>query len=134
MLAACKEFQRGLAIGMTMHQHSKSDVARALGVTRQTIHAWLKDFRRGKWKALKPPGGPKSTSERSDRLLLRLAKKHNFSSTRVLQKMWRMNVSLTTIYRRLVRAGFNKRRPYICPLLQPHHKIRRFSWAMTRCT
>lgn len=133
MSAACKEFLRGLAIGMTMHQHSKSDVARALGVTRQTIHAWLKDFRRGKWKASKPPGRQKSTSERSDRLLLRLAKKHNFSSIRELQ-MWRMNVSLSTIYRRLVKAGFRKRRPYICPLLQPRHKIRRLNWAMTRCT
>ena len=78
-------------------------------------------------------GRKSKTSTRSDRLLTRLAKKHNYSSARELLNMWNIKVSVHTVYRRLRTSGLYRRRPLIAPLLTKQHRREREMWAMKKC-
>ena len=128
-----KAFVRGLAIGMMLKEHTKSEVAKVLGVSRQTTYRWLREYEKGKFLPQKSSGRRSKTSARSDRLLVRLAKKNNFSSVSQLLRMWQCKVSIASTYRRLRAAGLHKRRPLVCPLLTSTHKKMRESWCMKRC-
>lgn len=124
---------RGFAVGLSMKMVNVTEIAKMVNVDRRTIQRWKKKHLEKEYCDKRTTGRPKKTTNRSDRLLTRLARKHNFSSARDLLCMWKERVSLQTIYRRLRIAGLRKRASFCAPLLSRTQKKSRESWAMKKC-
>jgi len=81
-------------------------------------------------------GGPRKTTARQDRHLIRLARQNRFMSARRLRDRWqgvlRQRVSRQLVNQRLVEAGYRARRPRRRPLLTPMHRKARHRWAEYR--
>lgn len=125
-------FFRGYALGLLENKKSVVQVSRQLGVSKRTIFRWRREFRAGKVLKGHSPGRGLKTSDRSNRLLVRLAKAHHLSSARELIQFWRERVCVSTVYRRLRASGIRKRRRLVVPVLTPRHREERLRWAMTR--
>ncbi|MCL4150923.1 UNVERIFIED_CONTAM: hypothetical protein GTU68_041550 [Idotea baltica] len=122
-----------MAIGLSRDRLPIEDISNELEIPKTTIYRWLHQYHNeGKISFEKSPGRRKSTCERSDRLLNRLATIHNLSSGRELLQLWRERVSIQTVYNRLRRAGFRKRRRAIVPFLSPANIAGRLQWSMAR--
>lgn len=136
MTRESKAFIRGLAVGLSLQKTTILDISRRLNVTRQSVYRWIEEYNtRGKMASQKPKGRSKKTSDRSNRLLVRLAKQHNFSSATHLRRLSGLQlISIGTIYRRLKAAGLRKRRVAVCPVLTRAHMAARLDWAMRRVT
>ena len=126
-------YMRGLAVGLSMEKKSKTEIARLLKVSRGSVNNWINNHNRNKFCLGRSSGRRVKTTARNDRLLLRLALKHKFSSAKQLLSMWRVRVGVRTVYNRLLKAGLRKRRPYVAPLLTNIHKKMREKWAMRKC-
>ena len=128
-----KAYIRGLAVGMTMDKRSVTDVAKTLKVSRRTVQRWKARHERREIHDRRVNGPKLKTTSRSNRMLIRLAEKHRFSSARELLTMWRERTCLQTIYNRLRSVGLRKRKCFCGPLLSKSHKKARLSWAMRKC-
>ena len=80
-------------------------------------------------------GRKRSTSERDDRQLARLAKKNRFCSSKRLAGMWKetgVEASDRTAHRRLHEQGFRCRIPAVKPLLNGRQRQKRLKWCRER--
>ena len=77
-------------------------------------------------------GRPRQTTKRSDRFLVRLAKKHHLSSAQALLQQWEQRVSRWIVRRRLLEKQLRSYRPALCPKLTRHHMGRRLQWCMAK--
>ena len=125
---------RYIAVGMSMAGSSASDIGRRLEVPRTTVVGWLAKFQRtGDVERLIGSGRPRSTTERSNRRLVRICRSNRFSSSASLLKSWGEEVTARTLRNRLHEAQMFSRKPAVHPLLSPSHKARRLAWSMARC-
>lgn len=125
-------FLRGYALGLLEEKRSAVDISRQLRVSLSTIWRWRQEHLRGKVAPAKSTGRPLKTTVRSNRLLLRLATQHHLSSASDLLTFWREQVTVRTVYRRLMKQGLRKRRRLRCPILTRQHREVRLRWCMTR--
>jgi transposase len=124
-------FQRGRAIGLHEAGVSFTNVARYVGASRRTVLRWWRVFvQTGSVRQKEKAGRARKTTERGDRILTRLAKRHRFATARELLDYWQQQVSIWTVYRRLREVGFRRRRALKRPLLTLRHRQLREQWAM----
>ena len=109
---------------------SFSCVARKLRVSRQIVSRWWKRFiQSGAVMKSTSSGRPPKTSGRSNRLLVRIAKRNRLGSSTSLLHLWNERVRVWTVRRRLRRAGLSQFRCPIKPFLSAANKEARYCWA-----
>jgi len=77
-------------------------------------------------------GRPRITTDRANRLLVRLARRNRLASARQLLNFWAERVSRFTVYRRLREAGLRPYRRLRRPLLNVINRLGRLRWAQQR--
>ena len=113
--------------------NSQREVVRILGVSQRCISKLLRCNREtGRSHQRKRGGSMKISTQREDRQLLQMVRTHCFiSAPRLRMQMIRRfgrRLSVRTIRRRLLIAGYWSRRPAICPRLTLEHRRRRRGW------
>ena len=113
--------------------NSQREVASMLGVSQGCISKILRRNREtGRSHQRKRGGSMKISSPREDRQLLRMVRTNRFiSAPRLQMRMIRRfgrRMSIGTIRRRLLAAGYRSRRPARCPWLTLEHGRRRREW------
>ena len=109
------------------------EVARMLGVSQGCISKILRRNREtGRPHQMKRGGSMKISAPREDRQLLQMVRTNRFiSALRLRMQMTRRferRMSVRTIRRRLLAAGYWSRRPARCPRLTLEHRRRRREW------
>jgi transposase len=113
--------------------NSQREVARMLGVSQGCVSKILRRNREtGRPHQRKRGGSMKISTPREDRQLLRMVRTNRFiSAPRLRMQMirrFRRRMSVRTIRRRLLAAGYWSRRPARCPRLTLEHRRRRREW------
>lgn len=93
-----RAYIRGLAVGLSMKKMVVKEVAELLNVSKRSILRWRARHRKDLFMNKVSTGRKTKTTERSNRLLLRLALKNKFSSAVELLKMWNERLSVQTVY------------------------------------
>ena len=114
---------------------SFKEIARRIGRHYSTVsrlvrkHEQTNDVRNRR-----PSGRPRKTSERDDRRLLRLVRRHPHASSSTLKRLWLRHqpLSYQTIRNRLRAAGLKSRRVIKRPRLTDNHKRTRLAWCRQR--
>jgi len=120
------------AVGMFEAGKSRKWISRFLRVPKRTVDYWIKCYvDRGSVCHKKGAGRPKKSTDRSNRLLVRLAKRHRFSSAARLLGYWQEQVSVRTVYRRLLEKRIKKYRVAKKPKLSEAHVEARKRWALS---
>ena len=123
----------GRAIGMIESGRSIKFVSQRLGVSRSTVRKWKIEFEEtGTVERRKSTGRPLTTTNRSDRLLVRIANANRFSSCPTLLRLWSEPVSQMTVRRRLKKAGIQQYRCPLKPFLTNLNRQSRFRWCQNR--
>ena len=125
---------RERVVALRQEGYKQSDIADVLGISQSTVCKILKRQREaGNVRPLKPPGRPRLTTRRDDRQLLNLCRRNRKIPTSRLRRLWRrhhgINVSLSTVNRRLLQHGYRARRLTKCPRLVVRHRVARLRWA-----
>ena len=115
--------------------NSQREVARMLGVSQGCTSKILRSNREtGRPHQRKRGGSVKISTPREERQLLRMVRTNRFiSAPRLGMQMIRRfgrRMSVRTIRRRLLAAGYWSRRPSICPRLTLEHRRRRREWVV----
>jgi transposase len=109
---------------------SRADICRIVGVTSRTISNIKKRLRARRHLARKRGSGRRNRLQRFMKIRLTVAlKKNPFLSCGDLRKLCNLSVSIETIRRRLLKAGFRRRRPRGQLSLLQIHKDQRWMWA-----
>ena len=123
-----------LIVRLSRQGRRQKAIAEITGVTQGAVSKILKRFR-DTGNANQRPRGHRQrlTTARQDHGLLRMMRKNRFlSSARlrvdVIRQIGRQ-ISLRTINRRLLTAGYPARRPARCPRLTNDYRRRRRQWA-----
>jgi len=128
------DLQRGMIVGAYLMCPNIRAVSRTLKLPFSTVHGWIKRYEQSGTVAPKPPPGrPRKTSSRTDRLLFYLARSNGFSTTSELLRQWKERVSKQTVLRRLHERNLRQCRPYRAPPLTKEHRRARLEWSMRRC-
>jgi hypothetical protein len=128
------DLQRGMIIGAWLICHNMHTVSKTLKLPLSTVHRWIKRFKQSNSVVVKsPPGRPRKTSSRADRLLYRLARANGFATSSDLLRQWQERVSKYTALRRLHERYLRQYRPCRVPMLTEDQKRVRLDWAMRRC-
>lgn len=121
-------------VRLSNNGYGQKDIATVIGVTQGAVSKVLKRARLFGSPAQRPRGHrPKSTSPREDRAILRLCRTNRFmTASRIRAEFLRRtgrHISVRTVRRRLLVAGYKSRRPARCPRLTDEHRQRRRRWA-----
>lgn len=113
---------------------SQREAARTYGVSQKAVCNLMKRFRQDKTLASKPiPGRPRKTTERLDRSLIQLSKadptKTAVDLNLEMKQTYGLNVSVSTIKRRLRHANLFGRRPAKKPLVSLKNRKARQEFA-----
>ena len=103
------------------------EIAAELGICQSAVSKCLRNMGSNRQKC----GRKRSTSERDDRQLTRLAKKNRFCSSKRLAGMWKETgeeASDRTAHGRLHEQGFRCRIPAVKPLLNGRQGQKRLKW------
>ena len=103
------------------------EIAAQLGISQSAVSKCLRNTGINRQNC----GQKRSTSERDDRQLARLAKKNRFCSSKQLAGMWKetgVEASDRTAHRRLHEQGFRCRIPATKPLLSAKQRQKRLKW------
>ena len=103
------------------------EIAAQLGISQSAVSKCLRNMG-SNWQNC---GRKRSTSERDDRQLARLAKKKRFCSSKRLAGMWKetgVEASDRTAHGRLHEQGFRCRIPAVKPLLNGRQRQKRLKW------
>ena len=125
------ESQIGVALGMRRAGSSQRQIAAELGVQQSTIsrlfvrHTTTQFKKRGPRRQYK-----RATTQRDDRYLARVALKFRRMSLQAITNDTGLNISKTTVQRRLKELGINKRVARTKPHLTPQHMAARLEWAL----
>ena len=112
-----KTCQKGRAIGIWEAGLSMRQISQRVGVAVQTISDWKSRYVvEGNVTRRRRSGRPRQTTERSDRFLVRLAKKHRLLSAPALLQQWKERVSRWTVRRRLLDKQLRSYRPALCTI------------------
>jgi transposase len=124
------ESQIGIALGMQAVGAPQRVIAEQLGITQATVSRLLRKHRITTFKT-RPPRSrrPRSTSDRDNRRIARLALKFRRITLQDLARECGLNVSKKTIARRLKEVGIRKRVARTKPHLSLQHMEARLLWA-----
>ena len=103
------------------------EIAAELGICQSAVSKCLRNMGSNRQNC----GRKRSTSERDDRQLARLAKKNRFCSFKRLAGMWKetgVEASDRTAHGRLHEQGFRCRMPAVKPLLNGRQRQKRLKW------
>ncbi len=125
---------RERVVALRQEGYKQSDIADVVGISQSTVCKILKRQREaGNVRPRKPPGRPRLTTRRDDRQLLNLCRRNRKMPTSRLRRLWRrhhgINVSRSTVNRRLLQHGYRARRLTKCPRLAVRHRVARLRWA-----
>ena len=131
------EFDRGQIIGMHRGEISTREIARMLCCNQSTvvrvINRWLRE---GTHTRRTGSGRPRSTNDRDDRHIVRLAIQSRRATIPQIRDMAILasdqTLSNSTVRRRLHEAGLSSCRPLLRLPLTPHHRARRLEWCRSR--
>ena len=122
------DFTPSRAIGMLECGKSFSCVTRILYVSRQVGRWWSHVNQSAMVIKRKSLGRRQKTGERSNRLLIRIARRNRLASSSSLLRLWNEQVSRWTVHRRLIQSGICR---YRCPVKQflfPVDKKAHYRW------
>ena len=103
------------------------EIAAELGISQSAVSKCLRNMGSNRQNC----GRKRSTSERDDRQLARLAKKNRFCSSKRLAGMWKetgVEASDRTAHGRLHEQGFRCRIPAVKPFLNGRQRQKRLKW------
>lgn len=131
------EFERGRMIGLRETGLSYRDIAARTGHAATTVmRVWNQWIEEGRTQRRAGTGPHNVTTARDDRHLVRMAVTDRTASSTVLARRWStatgVNMSASTVRRRLLRAGLVARMPLRrLPLTRNHQRLR-LQWARER--
>ena len=131
--------QRGRALALLDEGLGQREVARRLAVSHSTIQRLLQRFNEtGSVQERRHTGRPRKTTRQEDRYLVLAALRERASTTVTLRGHLRaatgVNISCSTVSRRLHAADLRSRRPAVRPVLTPANRQRRLAWAQQHVT
>lgn len=134
MPGPCSAQKRWQIVTLVEEGYQFKDIARRLRVGRNTVGRVMNLYRRtGQVVPGKSTGRPRKTTEREDRRLFTLVRRNRQKSARWLRGEWvrtlNVPVSTRTTNRRVLRQGYNARRPAQKPMLTRRHRHERLAWA-----
>ena len=131
-----RDYERGILhgkiIAFSKCGFSTREKAQEVGIGYSGVAKILRKNRGGALRLRIPLGPVKKTTERADRLLVRLARNNHLSSATQLLRMWGERVSRWTIYRRLRQKGIHRYRLFKAPFLTRNNVIERLRWAQSK--
>ena len=125
---------RERVVALRQEGYKQTDIAEVLGISQSAVSKILKRQREaGNVRPRKSPGRPRLTTRRDDRQLLNFSRRNRKLPTSRLRRLWRryhgINVSRSTVNRRLLQHGYRARRLTKCPRLSVRHRVARLLWA-----
>lgn len=120
------------AVIIALHERgiTQSSISQQVGVSQSCVSKTIKRMMEtGNTSSKARSGRPRVTTEHGDRLIVRECKKDRFMSVRTIKHRLGLNISFSTINRRLVSGGFSARRPKKKPLLTKAMRSKRLNWA-----
>ena len=125
---------RERVVALRQEGYKQTDIAEVLGISQSAVSKILKRQREaGNVRPRKSPGRPRLTTIRDDRQLLNFSRRNRKLPTSRLRRLWRryhgINVSRSTVNRRLLQHGYRARRLTKCPRLSVRHRVARLLWA-----
>lgn len=127
--------KRGQIVILQEEGYSCRQIAKRLGCSKSTVGNILRKSKdRGHLKDLKACGRPKLTSLKIDDIIVNKSKADRFKTVpMIVAEMWQehgLDISASTIGRRLRKAGLLGRKPRKKPWLTARHKNARLMFAM----
>ena len=124
----------GIVVGYWRNGCSYRNIAREVGLHSNTVYGIIKRFReRGNFVCGRRTRRPRTTNDRDDRVLYRLAMENRRFSVQRLRRAWQPNVNFVvsrqTVNRRLVARAYRARRLEKVPRLTVRAKFVRRHWA-----
>ena len=124
----------GIVAGYWRNGCSYRNIAREAGFHGNTVYGIIKRFReRGNFVSGRRTRRPRTTNDRDDRVLYRLARENRRFSVQRLRRTWQPNVNFAvsrqTVNRRLVARAYRARRMVKVPRLTVRAKLVRRHWA-----
>ena len=124
------ESQVAVLKSLSVNDIKQVEIAAQLGICQSAVSTICKCLR-NMGSNRQNCGRKRSTSERDDRQLARLAKKKRFCSSKRLAGMWKetgVEASDRTAHRRLHEQGFHCRIPAVKPLLNGRQRQKWLKW------
>ena len=121
------ESQVAVLKSLSVNGIKQVEIVAQLGISQSAVSKCLRNMGSNRQNC----GRKRSTSERDDRQLARLAKKKRFCSSKWLTGMWKetgVEASDRTAHRRLHEQGFRCRIPAVKPLLNGRQRQKRLKW------
>ena len=121
------ESQVAVLKSLSVNGIKQVEIAAELGISQSAVSKCLRNIG-SNWQNC---GRKRSTSERDDRQLARLAKKNRFCSSKQLAGMWKetgVEASDRTAHGRLHEQGFRCRIPAVKPLLNGRQRQKWLKW------
>ena len=123
------DFQKGQIVALDPI-YSQNEIGRQLGISQQTISAFLIRYHeRHSINNLPHPGAPRKTTPATDRYLVRSAESETRQPLAQLRVLTNCEISERTIHRHLLEAGIRKWKAVERPLLSKKHAAQRLQWA-----
>jgi transposase len=113
-------------------EYSIRDIAAELEINKSTVCLWIQRYKDQKNVERKEGSGRKRiTSEEEDELIINEVKKNNLLTTSEIENNIKeiLDVSQSTINRRLCEYGYDYKKPQKRPLLTVNQKYYRLKWA-----
>ena len=114
---------RGRIIGLAEGGMKLNDIARQLGLGKSVVYKRIK-----RWKdersigSDKRSGRPRKTTEEEDKIIVQMAESNPFIPSTSIQQNLNIDLSKSTIGKRLKEAGFRSRIPVEKEMLTQTHK------------
>jgi transposase len=127
------EFERGRIIGLREGGFSFREIAERLSRNASTVHeCWQQWSREGTASRRPGSGRPRSTTEREDRRVRRMAVASRTASAAEIRAAVGTTVTQRTVNNRLLEGQLGARRPVACIPLTPNHCRLRRQWCQAR--
>lgn len=112
-----------------------SQIAKEVRCDASTVRYWIRRYQEvGDVEEAPRSGRPRKTTEEQDETILELLEENREAVVKDIHskaKKRRIQVSPSTVRRRLVEAGMEYGTPMVKPLLTDQHRQRRLAWAQT---
>ncbi|KAL7630239.1 UNVERIFIED_CONTAM: hypothetical protein RMT77_019618 [Armadillidium vulgare] len=121
---------RGKIIGLYESNIAKLQIARQLGTSVQTVRKWVKRHEEDGNLCDRPsPAKPRKTTQQQDREIVTCVQTNPFTNAKQIKRELQLEVTTTTIRRRLREAGYHHRKPALKEKLREQHRTARLSFA-----
>ena len=122
----------GRIIGMSECGLSQREIARKLGIARETVASWLRRWQEeGEALSDKRKGGnhPRATTAEEDQQIVQTSEANPLMNAQQIKEALNIQASVDTVRKRLYHAGIHHRTPGIKDPLTPRHKELRLQFA-----